>query len=66
MWSIRTTTTKPTGETPIFLIYGVEAVLPHEVRHRSTRVLAFDKARQDTSRGMDLALGEERLREASL
>ena len=27
MWSIRTTATKPTGETPFFLVYGAEAVL---------------------------------------
>ena len=40
--SIRTTATKPTGETPFFLVYGVEVVLPHEVRCRSARVLAFD------------------------
>ena len=59
--SIRTTATKPTGETPFFLVYGAEAVLPHEVKHRSARVLAFDEAQQDAMRGMDLVLGEERL-----
>ena len=36
LWSIRTTATKSTGETPFFLVYGAEGVLPHEVRHRST------------------------------
>ena len=55
-----------TGETPFFLVYGAEVVLPHEVRHRSVRVLAFDEARQDAVRGMDLVLGEERRRQASL
>ena len=44
LWSIRTTATKPTGETLFFLVYGAEAVLPHEVRRRSARVLAFDEA----------------------
>ena len=57
---------KPTGETPFFLVYAPEAVLPHEVRHRSARVLAFDEARQDASRGIDLMLGEEGRRQASL
>ena len=66
LWSIRTTVTKPTGETPFFLVYGAEAVLPHEVRSRSARVLAFDEAQQDAMRGMDLVLGEERRREAAL
>ena len=66
LWSIRTTATKPTGETPFFLVYGAEVVLPHEVRHRSARVLAFDEAHQDAMQGMDLVLGEERCRQASL
>ena len=44
LWSIRTTTTKSTGETPFFLVYGAEEVLPHEVRRRFARVLAFDEA----------------------
>ena len=66
LWSIRNTVTKPTGETPFFLVYGAEAVLPDEVKHRSTRVLAFDETQQDAMRGMDLVLGEERRREAAL
>ena len=65
-WSIRTTATKPTGETLFFLVYRVEAVLPHEVRHRSAPVLAFDETQQDARRRMDLVLGEERRREAAL
>ena len=66
LWSIRTTATKPTGETPFFLVYEAEAVLPHEVKHCSARVLAFDEAQQDAMRGMDLVLGEERRREATI
>ena len=66
LWSIRTTATKPTGETPFFLVYGAEAVLPHEVKHCSAWVLAFDETQQDAMRGMDLVLGEERRREAAL
>ena len=57
--SIRTTATKPTGETPFFLVYGAEAVLPHEVKRRSPRVLAFDEERQHAAWRMDLVLGEE-------
>ena len=66
LWSIRTTATKSTGETPFFLVYGAEAILPHEVKHRPARVPAFDEAQQDAMRGMDLVLGEERRREAVL
>ena len=54
LWSIRSTATKPTGETPFFLVYGAEAVLPHEVKHRSARVLAFDETQQDAMRGWTL------------
>ena len=32
LWSIRTTATKPTGETPFSLVYGAEAVLPAELK----------------------------------
>jgi transposase InsO family protein len=47
LWSIRTTTTKPTGETPFFLVYGAEAVLCTDVKFGSPRVLAFDEIRQE-------------------
>ena len=66
LWSIRTTAAKLTSKTPFFLVCGAEAVLPHEVRRRSARVLVFDEAQQGAMRGMDLMLGEERRREASL
>ena len=66
LWSIRTTATKPTGETPFFLVYGAEAILPHEVKHRSPQVLAFDEEHQDATRGTYLVLGEEARRQALL
>jgi transposase InsO family protein len=47
LWSIRTTATKPTGETHFFLVYGAEAVLPTDVKFRSPRVLAFNEVRQE-------------------
>jgi hypothetical protein len=46
LWSIRTTATKPTGETPFFLVYGAEAVLPTDVKFESPRVLAFNEIHQ--------------------
>ena len=54
------------GETPFFLVYGAEAVLPHEVKHRSPRVLAFDEECQDAAWRMDLVLGEEGRRRAAV
>jgi hypothetical protein len=47
LWSIRTTATKHTGETPFFLVYGAEAVLPTDVKFGSPRVLAFNEIHQE-------------------
>ena len=66
LWSIRTTATKSTSETPFFLVYSAEAVLPHEGRRGSVRGLELDEVQQDAMRGMDLVLGEKRRHEATL
>jgi transposase InsO family protein len=47
LWSIRITATKPTGETPFFLVCGAEAILPTDIKFRSPRVLAFNELRQE-------------------
>jgi transposase InsO family protein len=47
LWSIWTTATKPTGETPFFLVNGAEVVLPTDVKFGSPRVLAFNEVRQE-------------------
>jgi transposase InsO family protein len=47
LWSICTTATKPTRETPFFLVYGAEAVLPTDVKFRSAWVLAFNELHQE-------------------
>ena len=38
LWAVRTTPTTSNKETPFFLVYGFEAILPSELRHQSTRV----------------------------
>jgi transposase InsO family protein len=47
LWSLCTSANKPTGETPFFLVYGAEAVLPTDVKFGSPRVLAFNELRQE-------------------
>jgi hypothetical protein len=47
LWSICTTATKLTGETPFFLVYGVEVVLPTDIKFGSPRVLTFNELRQE-------------------
>jgi hypothetical protein len=66
LWSIRTTATKPTGETPFFLVYGAEAVLPSDVKFRLPRVLAFDEIRQEDLIKDRLLLLEESRCQAAL
>jgi hypothetical protein len=40
-------THRATGETPLFMVYGAEAVLSSEVTMGSLRVQAYDEATQD-------------------
>ena len=66
LWSLRTTPTRPTGETPFFLVYGAEAVLPTELKHGSPRVLAYDEDTQAEQRIDDINVLEEMRCRASL
>ena len=47
LWVYRTTARTPTGETPFRLTYGIEAVIPVEVRVTSTRRAAFNEEGND-------------------
>jgi hypothetical protein len=38
LWSLRTTPNAATQETPFFLVYGAEAVLPVEITHEAPRM----------------------------
>ena len=42
LWAFRTTPRRSTGETPFFLTYVAEAVIPTEVSLCSARVAGFD------------------------
>jgi hypothetical protein len=66
LWSIRTTATKPTRETPFFLVYGAGAVLPTDIKFGSPRVLAFDEIRQEDLIKDRLLLLEEARCQAAL
>jgi hypothetical protein len=47
LWGNRTTPSRSTGETPFFLVYGVEACLPPEILMGSPRVQSFDESMQE-------------------
>ena len=59
LWSIRTTPSRATGETPFFLVYGAEAVFPSELTHGSPRVRAYVEEEQQQRRLDDVGLLEE-------
>src|SRR6266542_4765607 len=59
LWAIRTSPTRATGETPFFLTYGSEAVLPTELEFGSPRVRNFDEKPSEDSRLADLDQLEE-------
>jgi hypothetical protein len=43
LWSLRTTPNAATQETPFFLVYGAEAVLPVEITHEAPRIVAYNE-----------------------
>jgi hypothetical protein len=47
LWANQTSSSQATGETPFFLVYGAEVVIPPEVTMVSPHVQAYDKATQD-------------------
>nr|ABA95702.1 retrotransposon protein, putative, unclassified [Oryza sativa Japonica Group] len=66
LWANRTTPSRATGETPFFLVYGAEAVLPSELTLRSPRATMYCEADQNQLRRDDLDYLEERRRRAAL
>ena len=51
---------RATGETPFFLVYGVEAILPPKVQLNSPQVAMFSEEEQADRRYTDLELLEEK------
>nr|CAE02225.2 OSJNBb0015C06.3 [Oryza sativa Japonica Group] len=45
LWSLRTTPSRATGQSPFFLVYGAEAMLSSEVEFESLRFLNFKEER---------------------
>jgi hypothetical protein len=59
LWGNRTSPSRAMGETPFFMVYGAEAVLPPEVTMGTLRVKAYDKAMKDQLRREDIDLIDE-------
>ena len=50
LWPMCTTSSRATGETPLFLVYGAEVVLPPDIRFKLPRVLMFSKEKESEHR----------------
>uniref|UniRef100_A0A2N9ILK1 Integrase catalytic domain-containing protein n=1 Tax=Fagus sylvatica TaxID=28930 RepID=A0A2N9ILK1_FAGSY len=60
LWTHRTTHRRSTGETPFSLAYGIEVVIPLEIRLPMIRTTEFDTEQNEDNLRMDLNLIEER------
>jgi hypothetical protein len=59
LWFLRTIATRSTGETLFSLVYGVEVVLPIEVKYGSPKIYAYDDHKHDEERLDDVNFLEE-------
>src|SRR5437764_13866435 len=59
LWALRTSPSRATSESPFFLTYGSEAVLPTELEFGSPRVRNFNEKLSEESRLADLDQLEE-------
>jgi hypothetical protein len=50
VWSLRMMSSRATGFTLFFLVYGAEAVLPTDLEYGSPRTKAYDDQSNQTSR----------------
>jgi hypothetical protein len=54
LWGLRTQPTKPTGQSPYFLVYGSETILPADIMWDSPAVEQYDEGISEDSRRVDL------------
>jgi hypothetical protein len=54
LWGLRTQPSKPTGQSPYFLVYGSEAILPADVIWDSPAVEHYDEGISEDSRQVDI------------
>jgi hypothetical protein len=59
LWGLRTQSSKPTRQSPYFLVYGSEAILPVDVTWVSQEVEHYDEGVSEDSRRVDIDRLEE-------
>jgi hypothetical protein len=59
LWSLRTTPNRSVGFTPLFLVYGAEAVLPTDIKFDAPRVVQYTEKQAKEARKDGVNLLEE-------
>jgi len=59
VWGLRTQPSKTTRQSPFFLTYGSEAILPADIMWKSPRVVAYQEGEADEARQLELDTVEE-------
>ena len=54
VWGLRTQPSKATGQSPFFLTYGSEAILPADIMWKYPRVEAYHEGEADEARQLEL------------
>jgi hypothetical protein len=54
LWGLRTQPSKPMGQSPYFLVYGSEAILPADVMWDSPAVEQYDEGISEDNRRVDI------------
>ncbi|KAL0405358.1 UNVERIFIED_CONTAM: hypothetical protein Slati_3849700 [Sesamum latifolium] len=60
LWAYRTTPRSSTGETPFYLVYGTEAIIPAEIGEETQRISQYDATKNQEERAFDLTMIEEK------
>jgi hypothetical protein len=59
VWRLEIQPSKATGQTPFFLVYGSEAILPADIMWKSPRVEMYNEGEADEARQLELDSVEE-------
>ena len=66
LWTFRTTPRRSTGETPFWLTYGLETVIPLKIDLPTLRTSEWEPTRNDLAQSQALDLLEERREQAMI